>query len=182
MQTIENYHKPENGDREILSEFLYKKRRFRDKTSTSEKIDRLKDEMELLGFTVSGHPLELWPDVPWETYCPICEIGSYAGRRVTICGLVIADRFHQQNDGQPMKFLSLCDHTGMLETEMFATAFRRFGMETLRHPVLEITGTVTAFEGNRGFSLRIEAVRRPRRKASVRGEHFSVVLQAGDAV
>ena len=182
MQTIENYHKPENGDREILSEFLYKKRRFRDKTSTSEKIDRLKDEMELLGFTVSGHPLELWPDVPWETYCPICEIGSYAGRRVTICGLVIADRFHQQNDGQPMKFLSLCDHTGMLETEMFATAFRRFGMETLRHPVLEITGTVTAFEGNRGFSLRIEAVRRPRRKAGVRGEHFSVVLQAGDAV
>ena len=134
------------------------------KTTKSAKIDRLKDEMELLGFTVSGHPLELWPDVPWETYCPIREIGSYARRRVTICGLVIAERFHQQNDGQPMKFLSLCDHTGMLETEMFASAFRRFGLETLRHPVLEITGTVTPFDGNRGFSLRIEAVRRPRRK------------------
>ena len=134
-------------------------------TTASTRSDRLKDEMELLGFTVSGHPLELWPNVPWETYCPIREIGSYAGRRVTICGLVIADRFHQQNDGQPMKFLSLCDHTGMLETEMFTAAFRRFGLETLRHPVLEITGTVTPFEGNRGFSLRIEAVRRPRRKA-----------------
>ena len=135
------------------------------KISSTAKIDQLKDEMELLGLTVSGHPLELWPDVPWETYCPIRDIGSHAGRRVTICGLVIADRFHQQNDGQPMKFLSLCDHTGMLETEMFATAFRRFGLETLRHPVLEITGTVTPFDGNRGFSLRIEAVRRPRRKA-----------------
>ncbi|MCX6972275.1 MAG: DNA polymerase IV [Verrucomicrobia bacterium] len=128
--------------------------------------DVLKDEMELLGFTVSGHPLELWPDVPWETYCPIREIGSHANRRVTICGLVIADRFHQQSDGQAMKFLSLCDHTGMLETEMFADAFRRFGLETLRHPVLEITGTVIPFEGDRGFSLRIEAVRRPRHRAA----------------
>jgi len=135
-------------------------------TAASTLVDRLKDEMELLGFTVSGHPLELWPDVPWETYCPIREIGSHANRRVTICGLVIADRFHQQSDGQAMKFLSLCDHTGMLETEMFATAFRRFGLETLRHPVLEITGTVIPFDGNRGFSLRIEAVRRPRHRAA----------------
>ncbi|MEI8312927.1 MAG: fused DNA polymerase IV/DNA polymerase III subunit alpha, partial [Verrucomicrobiota bacterium] len=131
------------------------------------RVDRLKDEMELLGFTVSGHPLELWPDVPWETYCPIKDIASYAGLRVTVCGLVIADRFHQQNDGQAMKFLSICDYTGMLETEMFATAFRRFGLETLRHPVLEITGTVSPFDGNRGFSLRIEAVRRPRSKTNL---------------
>ena len=133
-------------------------------TTASTRLDRLRDEMELLGFTVSGHPLELWPDVPWETYCPICDIGLHANRRVTICGLVIADRFHQQSDGQPMKFLSLCDHTGMLETEMFASAYRRFGLETLRHPVLEVTGTVTPFDGDRGFSLRIEAVRRPRTK------------------
>ncbi|MEI6492198.1 MAG: fused DNA polymerase IV/DNA polymerase III subunit alpha, partial [Verrucomicrobiota bacterium] len=130
--------------------------------TTATKIERLESEMELFGFTVSGHPLELWPDVAWETYCPIREISSHAGRRVTICGLVIADRLHQQNDGQPMKFLTLCDHSGMLETEMFAAAFRRFGLETLRHPILEITGTVTPLEANRGFSLRIECVRRPR--------------------
>ncbi len=128
------------------------------------KIERLKDEMELLGFTVSGHPLELWPDVAWETYCPISKIASYSGRRVTICGLVIADRQHHQNDGQPMKFLSICDHSGILETEMFAATFRRFGLETLRHPVLGITGMITPFDGDRGYSLRIESVHRPRRK------------------
>jgi DNA-directed DNA polymerase III PolC len=131
-------------------------------STAAPKVERLEGEMELFGFTVSGHPLELWPDVAWETYCPIREISSHAGRRVTICGLVIADRLHQQNDGQPMKFLTLCDHSGMIETEMFAAAFRRFGLETLRHPILEITGTVTPLEANRGFSLRIECVRRPR--------------------
>jgi error-prone DNA polymerase len=137
-------------------------------SETSEKIDRLKDEMELLGFTVSGHPLELWPDVAWDTYCPIDTLAAHTGRRVTICGLVIADRQHHQSDGQAMKFLSLCDHSGIIETEMFAAAFRRFGLETLRHPVLEITGTVVPFDGNIGYSLRIESVRRPRRRGEVR--------------
>ncbi|MFZ4777330.1 MAG: fused DNA polymerase IV/DNA polymerase III subunit alpha, partial [Terrimicrobiaceae bacterium] len=138
-----------------------------DHFNTSESLpslDRLKDEMELLGFTVSGHPLELWPEVAWETYCPIKNIANHSGRRVTICGLIIADRQHHQNDGQPMKFLSICDHTGILETEMFAVTFRKFGLETLRHPVLEITGTVIPFDGDRGHSLRIESVKRPRRK------------------
>lgn len=145
MQSVDNFEHPE----------------------TSEKIDRLKDEMELLGFTVSGHPLELWPDVAWDTYCPIDTLAVHIGRRVTICGLVIADRQHHQSDGQPMKFLSLCDHTGIIETEMFAAAFRRFGLETLRHPVLGITGTIVPFDGNIGYSLRIESVRRPRQKSAI---------------
>ncbi len=137
--------------------------------------DRLKSEMDLLGFTVSGHPLELWPDIAWETYCPIRELPRYPGRRVTICGLVIADRFHKQNDGQPMKFLSFCDHTGIIETEMFAGTFRRFGLETLRHEVLEVTGTVVPFEGDRGYSLRIESVRKPGRLQQARKKRvFSV--------
>ena len=136
-------------------------------TTASTRHERLKNEMEVLGFTVSGHPLDLWPDVAWESYCQITNIAQFANQRISVCGLVIADRFHQQNDGQPMKFLSLCDHTGILETEMFASAFRKFGLETLRHPVLEITGIVTPFDGDRGFSLRIEAVRRPRLRSGV---------------
>lgn len=132
--------------------------------SSPSKHIRLQEEMELLGFTVTGHPLELWPDVAWDTYCPIGSLVLHCGKRVTVCGLVITARFHQQNDGQPMKFLSLCDHSGMVETEMFASVFHRFGLETLRHPVLELTGTVVPFDGNTGFSLRIESVRRPRKK------------------
>ncbi len=127
-------------------------------------IDRLQSEMDLLGFPVSGHPLELWPHVAWDTYCPIDSLALHTGHRVTICGLIIADRPYRQQDGQPMKFLTLCDHSGMLETEMFASTFRKFGLQTLRHPVLEVTGTVTPLESGRGHTLQIESVRRPRRK------------------
>ncbi len=127
------------------------------------RLDRLRDENELLGFTASGHPLDLWLDIAWDTYCPIEALPTFVGRRVTLCGLVVAGRLHEQADGQPMRFMTLCDRTGLLETEMFASAFRRFGLEPLRHPVLEATGTVVPFEGGTGFSLRIDALRRPRR-------------------
>lgn len=127
-------------------------------------LERLRDEMEVMGFTVSAHPLRLWPDVAWETYCPLACLGGMAGRRVVVCGLVVADRTHHQVDGRLMKFMTLCDWSGMLETEMFAGVFRRFGHETLRHPVLEVEGVVMAFEGGGGYSLRVERIGRPRRR------------------
>jgi hypothetical protein len=55
-------------------------------------LDRLKDEMDLLGFTVSGHPLDLIPSIQWERYCPIAKLGEHFGERVKVCGLTFADR------------------------------------------------------------------------------------------
>ncbi len=81
-------------------------------------VDRLRDEQELLGFTVSGHPLDLFPSIPWERYCPIAELGKHLGQRVKVCGLTFADRIAYQENGQPMKFVSLCDYTGFVETEL----------------------------------------------------------------
>lgn len=129
-------------------------------------LERLREEMELLGFPVSGHPLDLFPEIAWETYCPVRELGNFLHSRVTICGWIVADREHHQKDGSPMRFLTLADKTGMIETELFATATRRFGIETLRHPVLALTGKVLPFEGNTGFSLQVESVHRPRKRVS----------------
>ena len=48
--------------------------------STPDPAQRLKDEMELLGFPVSGDPLDLYPDIAWDTYCPVAELGNHIGR------------------------------------------------------------------------------------------------------
>ncbi|TVR50529.1 MAG: DNA polymerase III subunit alpha [Puniceicoccaceae bacterium] len=126
--------------------------------------ERLRDEMELFGFTISAHPLALYPEVDWTGYPRVAELGGLAGRRVTVCGLVVETRIHHQADGEPMKFITLCDHSGMLEMELFATVYRRFGVLTVRHPVLEATGVVDAFENGRGYTLRVERVAPPRRR------------------
>lgn len=129
------------------------------------RLERLRDEMELLGFTVSGHPVELFPEVAWETYCPVGEVRDFAGGRVTTCGLVVAQRVHHQSDGRAMKFISIGDRTDILEVEIFADVYRRCGGVLARWPVVEVTGRVEALGGSRGCVLRAELVRPARRGA-----------------
>jgi hypothetical protein len=61
-----------------------------------------------------------------------------------------------------MKFLSLADWTGIVETELFAETYKSHGLATVRYPVLEIEARVEPFENGRGFTLRALAARRPR--------------------
>ena len=129
------------------------------------RLQRLRDEMELLGFPVGGNPVELFPDVAWDTYCPVAGVREFAGGRVTTCGLVVAERLHRQSDGRPMKFISICDTTDILECELFADAYRSGGVQIARHPVVEVTGVVQPLGPGAGCTLRVERVR-PARKST----------------
>jgi error-prone DNA polymerase len=124
--------------------------------------ERLEAESDLFGFAVTGHPLELFPDIAWDTYCPVNRLAEFVGQKVQVCGLVVEQRIHNQVTGEPMKFLSLADWTGIVETELFAKTYKTYGLATVRYPVLEIEARVEPFENGRGFSLRALAARKPR--------------------
>jgi DNA polymerase III alpha subunit len=119
-------------------------------------------ETDLFGFAVGGHPLELFADVAWDTYCPANRLADYVGETVTVCGLVVEQRTHHQITGEPMKFLTLADWTGMVETELFAQTYKSYGLATVRYPVLEIEARVDPFENGRGFSLSVLRAGAPR--------------------
>jgi len=123
---------------------------------------QLESETELFGFAVSGHPLELFDDVAWETYCPVARLGEHVGETVVTCGLVVEQRTHHQITGEPMKFLTLADWTGMVETELFAQTYKSYGLATVRYPVLEVEARVEPFDNGRGFSLRVVRASKPR--------------------
>ena len=125
---------------------------------------RLEWETELLDFPASGHPLELHDHIAWDTYCPVSRLGQHLGEQVVACGLIIEQRTHHQITGEPMKFLTLADWTGMVETELFAQTYKSYGLATVRYPVLEILATVEPFENGRGFSLRVIRAGEPRKK------------------
>ena len=126
------------------------------------RLDRLQAESELLDFPVSGHPLELHPDIAWDTYCSVADLPKHVGEVVTCCGLVIEDRIHQQVTGELMKFMTLCDWTGIVETELFADTYRSYGLATVRYPVLEIIASVEPYENGNGISLRVLRAGAPR--------------------
>ncbi len=125
--------------------------------------ERLEWETDLFGFAVSDHPLELFADVAWDTYCPVNRLGEFIGQTITTCGLVVEQRTHHQITGEPMKFLSLADWTGIVETELFAKTYKSYGLATVRYPVLEIEARVEPFENRRGFSLRALRAGAPRK-------------------
>lgn len=127
--------------------------------------ERLEWESDLLGFTVSGHPLDLFPEVAWDTYCPVSNLGQFIGKRVTCCGLVIEQRLHHQSTGEVMKFMTIADQTGIVETELFADTYRTYGAVSVRYPVLEVDASVETYENGRGFTLRVHRVGKPRAKS-----------------
>ena len=127
--------------------------------------ERLEAETELFGYAVSGHPLELFDDIAWDTYCPVARLGEHVGETVVTCGLVVEQRTHHQITGEPMKFLTLADWTGIVETELFAQTYKNYGLATVRYPVLEVTALVEPFENGRGFSLRVLRAGKPRSKS-----------------
>lgn len=126
--------------------------------------ERLESENDLFGFAVSGHPLELFEDIAWDTYCPVNRLGEFIGQTVTTCGLVVEQRTHHQITGEAMKFLSLADWTGIVETELFADTYKNYGLATVRYPVLEVEARVEPFENRRGYSLRVLRAGSPRKR------------------
>jgi len=128
------------------------------------RLERLEVERELYGYAVSGHPLELFPEIAWNTYCPVKDLGQHIGKTIVTCGLIVEQRTHHQVTGEPMKFLTLADWTGMVETELFAQTYRSYGLATVRYPVLEVEATVEPYENGRGFSLRVLRAGAPRKK------------------
>lgn len=127
-------------------------------------LQKLQDELELFGYTITGHPLDLHPHIAWDTYSPIADLHRYHGQRVTVCGLIIVSRHHMQQNGQPMKFISICDRTGIVECEIFAAAYRLYGLNTVRHPVVQITADVKPFDNGQGCTLEVLRVQQARTK------------------
>lgn len=133
-------------------------------------------ETELLGFPITVDPItylsrdDKGRTIDWSRYVPVSRLHEHAGERVSVCGLMVADRINRTNTGDLMKFVTLADRTGFVETCLFPDTYHRFGHLTAANPILAVSGVVDLFENGRGFTLRAERVEVP-----VRGAQLSVV-------
>ncbi len=124
-------------------------------------------EMELLGFPITIDALtflgrdEHDRPIDWSRYVPINELDRYHGQRVTVCGIMVADRINLTTGGDLMKFVSLADRTGAVEAFLFPDTYRRFGHLTVANPILAASGVVEPFENRNGCNLRIDHLAPP---------------------
>lgn len=89
--------------------------------------EELRHEFKVLGFLCDRHPMTLFDDqLNHARRIKIQNIPSNLGRRVQTAGWLITGKTVLTQKGDPMKFLTFEDDTGILETTFFPQAYRRF--------------------------------------------------------
>ena len=89
---------------------------------------KIKDEIELFGFPLSKHPLELYQDILKDhEFVSASEMHLHAGKQVRMVGWLITEKFAETKNGQPMEFTTFEDLTGLYDATFFPKVFQQYG-------------------------------------------------------
>ena len=84
-------------------------------------------EFAVLGFLCDRHPMTLFADhLKGKNTVKAAHIGKYAGRRIRFAGWLITGKTILTGKGDPMRFVTFEDETGLVETVFFPGAYDRF--------------------------------------------------------
>ncbi|MEA1997242.1 MAG: DNA polymerase III subunit alpha, partial [Gemmatimonadota bacterium] len=112
------------------------------------RLTRLRLEQELLGFTVSEHPLNLYEQaLAGKDLISSREIPSHEGQRVRLAGRPIAGKRIETSGKGAMMFLSMDDPAGTFEVVMFPDCYRRCAARALGPGPFLVTGRVAGEYG-----------------------------------
>jgi len=110
---------------------------------------KLANEKTMLGFYISGHPLDKYRDEL--KYFTTCQIGDLTqvpdGREVTIGGILTAVKTMLDKKGNMMAFATLEDYTGSVELILFSSCYEISKENITEEQMVLIIGRVSTREG-----------------------------------
>jgi error-prone DNA polymerase len=87
----------------------------------------LRHEVDTLGFPLSCHPLERYAHILKNLdYVKACDLPAHVGKRVRTVGWPVTGKTIRAKDGNPMKFVSFEDTTGLYEAVFFPKVYNTF--------------------------------------------------------
>ena len=106
--------------------------------------EKLAGEKELLGFWVTGHPLDRYEDKISElaTHDTSTLEGLSKGAEVKLCGVLTGITRKRNREGKPWATMMLEDRIGSVEALVFATSYERLAPEVLEDQAVLVTGLV----------------------------------------
>ncbi len=112
-------------------------------------LDRAAKEKEVLGFYVSGHPLDgLKDDVARLTTGTLAHFTTQsAGTPVRAVGLVAALKRTLTKKGDPMAFGTLEDRTGSIEVLVFPETYATWGKHLVDEAIVWVKGQISTRDG-----------------------------------
>jgi error-prone DNA polymerase len=87
----------------------------------------LRHELDTLGFLISLHPLDRYTGIlKGLDFVRARDLHAHVGKQVTTIGWLVTGKTVHTKDGEPMKFVSFEDTTGLYETVLFPKVYNRF--------------------------------------------------------
>jgi DNA polymerase-3 subunit alpha len=111
--------------------------------------EKLSGEKEMLGFYVTGHPLDQFMDrVPdLRTHTTATLEGLNKGAEVKLCGVLTGIQRKRNKDGKPWALSHLEDHSGSIEALAFTTVYESVSPLLAEDRAVMIRGLVLPEEG-----------------------------------
>lgn len=107
------------------------------------KLQRLQAEKEVLGFYLSGHPLENYAEeLSHFITTSLNELTAKAGHHMTIAGWVLSIRSLWTKRGDRMAVVNLEDASGRLEVTLFSDIFAKYREKLNKDKLLIIEGEI----------------------------------------
>lgn len=107
------------------------------------KLQRLQAEKEVLGFYLSGHPLENYAEeLSHFITTSLNELTAKAGQHMTIAGWVLSIRSLWTKRGDRMAVVNLEDGSGRLEVTLFSDTFAKYREKLNKDKLLIIEGEI----------------------------------------
>jgi error-prone DNA polymerase len=104
---------------------------------------RLTHELELFGFPLSCHPLELFKDMLARIpHIPAIDLPLHVGVQVTVIGWLVTEKIISTKKGEPMEFIALEDQTSLYDATVFPQTYRRYGHLLATNQAYVVTGLV----------------------------------------
>jgi DNA polymerase-3 subunit alpha len=106
--------------------------------------DKLGYEKELLGFWVTGHPLDRYSDKVGElaSHDTSTLEGLAKGIEVAMCGVLTGVARKRNKEGKPWAAMTLEDRSGSVEAMCFAASYERLAAQILEDQAVLVRGLV----------------------------------------
>jgi DNA polymerase-3 subunit alpha len=88
---------------------------------------KLKFEKEVVGFYLSGHPLDPFKDdIKNFCTCAVTEVGNFKGKEIKIAGIVVNVNNRVGKNGKPFGIFVIEDYQGSLEFALFGEDYLKY--------------------------------------------------------
>ncbi|GAA4825795.1 DNA polymerase III subunit alpha [Algivirga pacifica] len=89
------------------------------------KLVELRHEKDVVGFFISGHPLDMYR-MEMENFCiPLKDIELYSNQEITVGGMITDAKIRESKNGNKFGILTLEDYDRVVEMAMFGEPFNK---------------------------------------------------------